>query len=73
MATLALKYRNLSTLLQRKYFSACEFVGVRDSTETRVFFAVCTGVALFYTCYILERTVRLISEASATLLAIVHQ
>lgn len=73
MEKIVLKYQSLSTMLERKYNIACEFLGVRDTTETRVFSAVVVGVVLFYACWVVSRLVSLVYHASDLLLAIVNQ
>lgn len=71
MATLALKYRNFTSFIERKCADARNWLGVADTTETRVFLAVVAGVALFYICYLVCKGNTLFSAASAAF--IVHQ
>lgn len=73
MKKITLKYRSLSALFVSKYNIACEFLGVRDSVETRVFMAVCSSVLVYYSLFLLFRVGRFVFEASSVLMAIVHQ
>ena len=63
MQKIALKYREFVAMTESKYYSFCSFLGIEDSTESRVFMAVCVGVSAFYVLFGIIRILFMIASA----------
>lgn len=71
MEKLTLKLRTATGWLDRKYLSACNYLGVKDSEETRTFAAVAVCASLFFVCYTIGKIVAFVS--TGTIMAIINQ